>query len=79
MAEEYLPTTKFCERYGVSDRTAVRWRSTGDGPPFVRLGPREIRYRVSDCDAWAAARTFRHRAEEVASHRDLPDSSRDAG
>ena len=29
---------------GVSVRALQRWRVTGDGPPFVRVGPRFIRY-----------------------------------
>ncbi|MBX6373153.1 MAG: helix-turn-helix domain-containing protein [Acetobacteraceae bacterium] len=62
----YLTEQQFSERYHVSPRTAQRWRSTGDGPPFVRLGPRRVLYRLSDCEAWAASRTFAHRAEELA-------------
>ena len=50
----------------LSRRTLQRFRTTGDGPPFVRLGPRRIAYRVADVEAWAAARTFDHRAAEMA-------------
>jgi predicted DNA-binding transcriptional regulator AlpA len=67
MADEYLMQEQFCERFHISDRTAERWRATGEGPPFVRLGQRKIAYRASDCERWAAARTFRHRAEELRS------------
>jgi hypothetical protein len=61
----YLTERMFCERYHVTSRTAQRWRAVGEGPPFVRTGPRHILYRLSDCEAWAAARTFRHRADEL--------------
>jgi predicted DNA-binding transcriptional regulator AlpA len=67
LADEYLMQEQFCERFHISDRTAERWRATGEGPPFVRLGKRKIAYRASDCERWAAARTFRHRAEELRS------------
>jgi predicted DNA-binding transcriptional regulator AlpA len=67
MPDEYLMREQFCERFHISDRTAERWRATGEGPPFVRLGQRKIAYRASDCEHWAAARTFRHRAEELQS------------
>jgi predicted DNA-binding transcriptional regulator AlpA len=67
MPDEYLMQEQFCERFHISDRTAERWRATGEGPPFVRLGQRKIAYRASDCERWAAARTFRHRAEELQS------------
>jgi hypothetical protein len=62
---EYITEDEFCGRYFISPRTAQRWRVTGDGPPWVRLGQRKIAYRLSDCEAWAAARTFRHRADEL--------------
>jgi hypothetical protein len=62
----YLTEAEFSERYRVPARTAQRWRSTGDGPAFVRAGPRRVLYRVADCEAWAASRTFRHRSAELA-------------
>jgi hypothetical protein len=41
----------------------------GDGgPKDVRLGFRRIGYRLADCEAWAAASTFKHRAAELAHH-----------
>jgi len=64
--DAYLTERQFCQRYHVSARTAQRWRLTGDRPPFVRLGPHKIVYRFSDAETWAAARTFAHRAEELA-------------
>jgi hypothetical protein len=66
MPEIYLTESDFCSQYLVKPRTAQRWRISGDGPPFVRVGPRRIAYRFSDCERWAAGRTFAHRAEELA-------------
>jgi hypothetical protein len=68
-ANAYLTEREFCERFKVPTRTAQRWRATGDGPPYVRRGPRRILYRLADCEAWAAGRTYRHRAEELATQR----------
>ena len=65
MQDEYLLQHQFCARFRVSPRTAERWRVTGDGPSWVRLGQRKVAYRLSDCERWAAERTFRHRAEEL--------------
>jgi hypothetical protein len=65
-ADTYLTQADFCRRYRVAPRTAERWRITGDGPPWVRVGQRRIVYRLSDCQAWAAERTFAHRADELA-------------
>ena len=66
MDEVLLTEREFSERYKVPPRTAQRWRSTGDGPPFVRLGPRRVAYRPSDVERWAASRTFASRADELA-------------
>ena len=67
MPDCYLTERDFSDRYNVSPRTAQRWRATGEGgPPFVRLGFRRVGYRLSDCEAWAAGRTFTSRAAELA-------------
>lgn len=67
-ADIYLTQDDFCSRYHVAPRTAQRWRVTGDGPKWVRLGLRRVGYRLSDCEEWAAKRTFAHRAAELAQH-----------
>jgi predicted DNA-binding transcriptional regulator AlpA len=64
--EIYLTEAEFAGRYHLGRRTVQRWRQTGDGPAWVRLGARRVLYRLSDCEAWAAARTYRHRADELA-------------
>lgn len=64
---EFLAEDDVARRLGVSERTLMRWRGTGEGPPFVRLGSRRIAYRLADVEAWAAARTFASRAAEIAS------------
>jgi predicted DNA-binding transcriptional regulator AlpA len=65
-SDTYLTEQEFAARYHLGRRTAQRWRQTGDGPAWVRLGPRRVLYHLSDCEKWAAARTFRHRADELA-------------
>jgi predicted DNA-binding transcriptional regulator AlpA len=64
--DTYLTEAEVSTRYKVSKRTLQRWRVTGDGPRFVRLGPRRIVYRASDIEAWTAAQTHEHRAAESA-------------
>lgn len=63
---EFLGEDDVARRLGVSARTLARWRTTGDGPPFVRMGARRIGYRPADIEAWAAARTFGSQAAELA-------------
>ncbi|MCK8788169.1 helix-turn-helix domain-containing protein [Roseomonas sp. NAR14] len=60
-----LTEQQFAERANSSVRTVQRWRVSGEGPPFVRLGPRKIGYREADIEAWVAARTYAHRAAEM--------------
>jgi predicted DNA-binding transcriptional regulator AlpA len=66
LSDIFLTQRELSARYHVSGRTLERWRGTGDGPAFVRIGPRRVLYRLSDCEAWAAARTYAHRAAEAA-------------
>ena len=37
---------------GVAETTLAQWRMTGDGPQFVKNGPRQVLYRISDVKAW---------------------------
>jgi predicted DNA-binding transcriptional regulator AlpA len=42
---------------GLAEQTLRKLRSTGGGPPFVKLG-RAVRYRPSDLEAWLSARVM---------------------
>jgi Helix-turn-helix domain len=57
---DILHTTLSAGRYlggvrPIPTRTLERWRQTGEGPRFIRLG-RQVRYRQSDLDAWLESR-----------------------
>ena len=41
---------------GVSIKFLQKRRTTGDGPPFVRISSRCIRYRRSDLKSWSEDR-----------------------
>jgi predicted DNA-binding transcriptional regulator AlpA len=62
----YLGEADTARLLGVSRRTLQRYRVTGDGPAFVRLGVRRVAYPEAGVIAWAEARTFQHRAAEMA-------------
>ena len=66
MSDQYLTPKDIRERFQVCARTVETWRTEGSGPPFVRLGARRVAYRLSDVEAWAASRTFKSRAAEMA-------------
>ena len=40
----------------ISKHTLNRWRVTGEGPPFVKYGPRLVRYVDHVLDDWAQKR-----------------------
>jgi hypothetical protein len=61
----FLDEPGFCARYHVAPRTAQRWRVEGGGPAWVRCGPRRVLYRLADCEAWVASRTYASRAAEL--------------
>ena len=66
MTRIILPEAELAKRLNICPRTAMRWRVTGEGPPFIRIGVRRVGYRLADVEAWEAARTFPHRAAEMA-------------
>jgi predicted DNA-binding transcriptional regulator AlpA len=41
---------------GLQPRTLQLWRRTGEGPSFVRVSSRCVRYRVADLESWAESR-----------------------
>jgi predicted DNA-binding transcriptional regulator AlpA len=54
-----LRTPAAAEYVGLSDSTLEKFRLTGDGPKFVRIGVRAVGYRIEDLDAWLAERVRR--------------------
>ena len=63
----FLTEAEFSEQFRISRRTLQRWRETGEGPVFVRLGARRLAYPLADALLWAAGRTYGSRASEMAS------------
>ena len=48
-----LTQTDLANRWRLSPRTLERWRFTGEGPRFIKLGGRVI-YRLEDIEAFEA-------------------------
>lgn len=42
---------------GIPAETLRWWRRTGDGPRYVRLSAKTVRYRADDVHAWMDAHT----------------------
>jgi len=58
LTQELLTREEAAELLGIRPQTLAAWKCLGrQGPPYVRVGMRAIRYRRSDLEAWLAART----------------------
>ena len=58
MSSEVLLTVEDAAvRLKISKHTLNRWRVTGEGPPFIKYGPRLVRYDPLVIDEWARKRT----------------------
>lgn len=62
MTNETLTTPQAAAYLSLSPNTLNRWRWTGDGPRFVKLG-RSVRYRLNDLDAWMGDCVRQHTGE----------------
>jgi hypothetical protein len=51
ISEPFVNENRAAEHLGVSPRTMQRWRSTGTGPPWFRIG-RLAKYRLTDLTLW---------------------------
>ncbi|HEX8899921.1 MAG: helix-turn-helix domain-containing protein [Hyphomonadaceae bacterium] len=58
MSSEVLLTVEdAAARLKISKHTLNRWRGTGEGPPYIKSGPRLVRYEESAIENWARDRT----------------------
>lgn len=48
---------------GVAEATLAQWRVTGEGPQFVKNGPRQVLYRIGDVRAWVDKNVVSNTAE----------------
>jgi len=55
-SQTLLTVDEAAARVKISKHTLNRWRVTGEGPPFVKYGPRLVRYVESELDNWAQER-----------------------
>jgi predicted DNA-binding transcriptional regulator AlpA len=51
-----IPEPTAAAMLGIGYTTLRRMRMRGDGPPFVVLGSRLVRYRASDLEGWLTKR-----------------------
>ena len=53
-----LSVDEASKRLGLAKSTLAKMRLRGDGPSYVKLGPRRIAYRENDLTDWIDARRF---------------------
>ena len=51
MSDPHLSQTDLANRWRMSPRTLERWRFTGEGPRFMKIGGRVV-YRLEDIEAF---------------------------
>ena len=51
MATKHLNQIDLAARWNISHRTLERWRWTGEGPQYVKLGGRVV-YRLEDVEGF---------------------------
>ena len=67
-ADEHLMNEDVAADFmGSSARTLQRWRGTGEGPPYRRLGKRKVMYSRAELLAWLNSR--RHTSTSAEGYR----------
>lgn len=54
---QLLTSSQVAEMLHITEEGLRRWRYRGKGPPFLRLGPRTLRYRPEDVQTWLEQQT----------------------
>ena len=53
MITKHLNQIELADRWNISHRTLERWRWTGEGPRYLKIGGRVV-YRLEDIEAYEA-------------------------
>lgn len=65
MADQFLNQVHLARRWHVSPRTLERWRWTGEGPAYFKIGGRVV-YRLDDVEAYERRRRCESTAQATA-------------
>jgi len=64
MTVRHLNQIELADRWNISHRTLERWRWTGEGPAFLKIGGRAV-YRLEDVEAFEADQTRKSTADNA--------------
>ncbi|MBF0310625.1 MAG: helix-turn-helix domain-containing protein [Magnetococcus sp. WYHC-3] len=62
MTTHHLNQIELSRRWGISHRTLERWRSLGEGPPYLKIGGRVV-YRQDDIERYEAEQRRNDRSQ----------------
>ncbi|MDP7559061.1 MAG: helix-turn-helix domain-containing protein [Planctomycetota bacterium] len=62
MVIKHLNQIELADRWNISERTLERWRWTGEGLAFLKIGGR-VRYRLEDIEAYESENIFEASAD----------------
>jgi predicted DNA-binding transcriptional regulator AlpA len=62
-ARKFIRTPAAAEFLGLSESTLEKMRGRGDGPAFVKLGPKAVSYAIEELERYARSRTRRSTAD----------------
>ncbi len=65
MTVRHLNQKELADRWKISARTLERWRWTGEGPQYIKIGGRVV-YRQEDVEAFEANQTRKSTADTEA-------------
>jgi predicted DNA-binding transcriptional regulator AlpA len=69
--KRFMRTPQAADYLGLSPSTLEKFRLTGNGPPYLKAGPKIVVYRQEDLDAWLEANRRRSTSD--------PGSTTEAG
>lgn len=64
MERKYLTTIEAAELLALSPRTLEKWRLTGEGPPYFKLGRRVV-YEVGELEKWTKVQQRRSTSDSA--------------
>lgn len=67
MAEQFLNQVHLARRWHISPRTLERWRWTGEGPAYFKIGGRVV-YKLADVEAYEGTRRCESTAQGSVLH-----------
>ena len=70
-----LTEKEVSKRIGFSVRTLQKWRYLGEGPPFMKVSARAVRYREGDIDTWIEDRMRLSTSDDGEGYRSREDFS----